>query len=516
MKPSRIHYPWLSTLAAILLILWQFALASREWLELPELPAQMLRQENIITAAAVLLLIILFDVSRFVKTLSGYRNRLKQYDLQISELFDSKRELGTRALTYSDHADKLKRFISDRLLEYMEYDEKFLHFKNIASEVRHNGVISYDKAQTALTRAQQLCQQQDDVDQQELREYREAGESLLYLWDLLDLATTDNIALHVANRIYDCEEHYFQSLLQQADTPDSPYTPSFAMSQALLRALLPIAENPVELRAWDTSSCPSSHLDAKFNIRLLADSEMLGNPNHMVLLIENLLNNALYFAQQKSYKSRYSRVAIQLSQQQDQVELKVYNRGPEIKQEDSERIYQLGYSSRRIRDHHGKGLGLYFVNEIAKGFEGSVRFENIGNREDSLSLRIQLSDGEVHAQMINIVEINGKPLCKQGQGDEPVARKLEWSYSSPIASIEVGSQLTPEPQCLVLQPGEQNLSEVDSIDPLAPRWVLEVSNKPRSAKLVFLPVDARGVEFIASFPTAKARIDGQDSEHEQR
>ena len=513
MKPSRIHYPWLSTIAALLLLLWQFVLANREWLDLPELPAQLLRQESIITGAAVLLVIILFDVSHFFKTLAGYRDRLKQYDLQISELFDSKRELGTRALTYSDHADKLKRFISDRLLEYMEYDEKFLHFKNIASEVRHNGVISYDKVQTALKRAQQQDQQQEEIDQQALQEYREAGESLLYLWDLLDLATTDNIALHVANRIYDCEEHYFQSLLKQEDTQASPYTPSFAMSQALQRALLPIAEDPVELRDWDIASCPTSHLDAKFNIRLIADSEMLGNANHMVLLIENLLNNALYYAQQKSYKNRYSRVAIQLSQLQDQVELKVYNRGPEIRQEDSERIYQLGYSSRRVRDHHGKGLGLYFVNEIAKGFEGSVRFENIGNREDSLSLRIQLKDGEVHTQMINIVEINGKPLCKQGQGDEPVTRKLEWSYASPIASMEVGSQLTHEPQSIIIPPGETSFSEVDSIDPLAPRWVLEVSNKPRSAKLVFLPIDARGVEFIASFPSAKARLDGQETDH---
>ena len=39
---------------------------------------------------------------------------------KISELVESRRELGTRARTYSSHAEKLKLFISDKLLEYIE------------------------------------------------------------------------------------------------------------------------------------------------------------------------------------------------------------------------------------------------------------------------------------------------------------------------------------------------------------------------------------------------------------
>ena len=118
----------------------------------------------------------IYDVRRYIKTNKRYRDQMQQYRKQIGELFDTKRELGTRARTYSDHADKLKMFISERLLEYIEYDEKFLHFKNIASEVRHNGVISYDRAQTALKQAQQNCAPGEE------KAYREAADALLYLW----------------------------------------------------------------------------------------------------------------------------------------------------------------------------------------------------------------------------------------------------------------------------------------------------------------------------------------------
>ena len=505
---TRIYYPWISMVCAAIIVVWQFILSNSELIVPYRLPEQLTRQDAIVVAIAILVLLILVDISQFVKALAGYKAQLKQYEIQISELFDSKRELGTLARTNSSHADKLKLFISDRLLEYMEYDEKFLHFKNIAAEVRHNGVISYDKAQSALKKALQQCGDGEE------KEYQEAADSLLYLWDLLDLATTDNIALHVANQVYDSEEYYFQSLLNQPEVEQSPYTPTYCMGKALLRAVLPIADDPDELRIWGMAESPSRYLDSKFIIRVTSDSEMLGNENHMVLLIENLLNNALFYARQKSYRNRYSRVAIQLSQLDDMIELRVYNRGPGIKEEDKDRIYQLGYSSRRIRDHHGKGLGLYFVNEIAKGFEGRVNFVNVENTADNLSLRIKLSDGEVHSQMVSIVEINGKALCKQGD-DDAVSGKLEWSFSSPVASVEVSSQLINEPQAISDLQARQTFSHVDDIDPLSPRWVLEIKNKKKSAKLVFLPIDARGVEFIASFPTAISRLDHQESDNEK-
>lgn len=504
MKRPRIPYPWISILCALCIVIWQFILARPEWIQPYALPEPLLRNEFLLSAGVIWVWLVFFDIHRFLSARSEYRE-------QIAELFDSRRQLGTRVRTYSDHADKLKLFISDKLLEYIEYDEKFLHFKNIASEVRHNGVISYDRAQTALKKAAEVCADKLE-DEKQGHQFEEAGESLKYLWDLLDIATTDNITLHVANRIYDSEEYYFQSMLNKGDVADFPYTPTFTMYSALKKALSPSVENPEEFLWIDLQGAPFSYLDGRFHLLVTGDADMLGNRNHMVLLLENLLNNAVYYADRKSSKRSMSRVTILLSKQRDQVVLEVYNRGPRIKEEDRNRIFQLGYSSRRIRDHHGKGLGLYFVNEICKGFEGSIDFENIENQENSLSLRVELSNGDVETHFIAMVEDNGKALCKIGKTEGQPTRSLEWSFASPMSSVEVSSQASAEPQVIKDLSGKETYSQRDSSDPLLPRWILDFTNRKRSSKLVFKPVDVRGVRFRMVLPTALSRLESQEVE----
>ena len=508
MNPRRIPFPYPSALGAMLIVAWQFLLlhpglaADRDWAR------PLLDEDRLLLGLGLLGLVAAFDLWRFHRAKRRYREQLRQYREQIDELFDARRELGTRARTYSDHADKLKMFISERLLEYIEYDEKFLHFKNIASEVRHNGVISYDRAQTALRRAQQLCPPDDKA------QYQEAAEALLYLWDLLDLSTTDNISLHVANRIYDCEEHYFQAQLNPEEAAGAPLQPTFRMSHALGRALLPIVEDPARLKldgdwgsAWRE---PGLHADEQFCVLLQGDCEMLGNENHMVLLIENLLNNALFYAQQKAARQRYNPVAIYLGQTDEEVILKVYNRGPQIADSDKDRIYQLGYSSRRIREHHGKGLGLYFVNEITRGFEGRIGFENIDNRADRVTLDVKLANGDLVQEQIDIVDIAGKPMCQLLQTGEQVARRHEWSYDALISSIEVSSQAVATPQLIAGLTDSERSDYIDKADPMRAHWMVEVDNRKRSARLRFVPLDVSGVEFALRFATARSRLDQQD------
>jgi hypothetical protein len=281
------------------------------------------------------------------------------------------------------------------------------------------------------------------------------------------------------------------------------------MTQALRRALLPITANLDDLGLQQEWKCPARYQDAKFNIQLRTDNEMLGNPNHMVLLIENLLNNALFYAQQKEYRNRYNKVAISLAYHDGEVEFKVYNRGPRIKDDERDKIYQLGFSSRRIREHHGKGLGLYFVNEIAKGFEGTIAFDNIDNLEDELTLSIKLANGELHKQRVSIVNVNGKPGCRCAEAAEPASKKCEWKFSVPMVSIEVSRRSGRKPQVIADLNRDETSNHFDARDPHIPRWVLELQNRKRSSKLVLLPLDVRGVEFTARFPTAKSRLDNQ-------
>ncbi|MCP4769297.1 MAG: sensor histidine kinase [Gammaproteobacteria bacterium] len=504
MKPVRMHYPWLSLLAAALVVGWQWLLLNPAALSI-DLAPPLARVDYLWLALLLLLLAVIFDMRLFFRARTRYRDQLALYRDQIADLFDSKRQLGARARTYSDHADKLKMFISERLLEYIEYDEKFLHFKNIASEVRHNGVISYDKAQTALRLAQLNCAEGEQ------RQFNEAGDALLYLWDLLDLATTDNIALHVTNRIYDCEEHYFQSQLKQpGNASAAPFQPTFRMSQAIRRALLPITEDADALGLngdWPKSGV---YVDDEFKILLRTDCDLLGNVNHMVLLIENLLNNALYYSQQKINRQRHNRVALSFAHRAGEAVCKVYNRGPRIKDDEKDKIYQLGFSSRRIREHHGKGLGLYFVHEIARGFEAGIAFENIENRAQSVSLSVKLSNGEVQSQRIGIVDIDGKPLCQLLDSSGQVSTRHEWSYPAPIASIEVSPGKASKPQLISdLAIGEDS-RHLDASEPLRAHWQLDIKNGKRSAKLIFMPLDVRGVEFVLRIPTASSRLDNQD------
>jgi signal transduction histidine kinase len=502
MKPVRLHYPWLSTLGAMFIIGWQFVLMHPGIVDSYRLTRQLLRQDYLLIATAGLLLLVIYDVRRFIRSNARYRDQLQHYRSQIGELFDTKRELGTRARTYSDHADKLKMFISERLLEYIEYDEKFLHFKNIASEVRHNGVISYDRAQTALKQAQQICAEGEEPT------YQEAADALLYLWDLLDLSTTDNIALHVANRIYDSEEHYFQAQLNPTEAGSAPFQSTFLMSHALRRALLPIVENPDALGLNQDWPGTGGYCDEQFKILLRSDSEMLGNENHMVLLIENLINNALYYARQKATRQRHNPVAISLAQDASEGILKVYNRGPHIAPDERDKIYQLGFSSRRIREHHGKGLGLYFVHEITRGFEGNIDFDNIENRSDLVSMSIKLTNGELLQQQIGIVDIAGKPMCQLLEAGEQVSKRHEWSYDAPIASIEVSSEAAAgKPQLIASLASNEDSHYIDNSDPMRAHWRLEIKNGKRSAKLRLVPLDVRGVEFVLRFAVASSRLD---------
>jgi hypothetical protein len=400
-------------------------------------------------------------------------------------------------------------FISERLLEYIEYDEKFLHFKNIASEVRHNGVISYDRVQTALKQAQLGCAEGEE------QSYREATDSLLYLWDLLDLSTTDNIALHVTNRIYDSEEHYFQAQLNPIEADLAPFKPTFEMSHALRRALLPIVENPDVIglnQAWPQAGC---YTDEQFKVMLRSDSILLGNENHMVLLIENLLNNALFYARQKATRQHHNPVAISLTEENGEGFLRVYNRGPHIDADERDKIYQLGFSSRRIREHHGKGLGLYFVHEITRGFEGSIDFNNIDNRRDSVSLSIKLTNGELLREEVDIVDIAGRPMCQLPASEEKadeaqVSKRHEWSYNASIASIEVSSETAGKPQVIAALVSGESSNYIDNADPMRAYWMLDIKNRKRSATLRFVPLDVRGVEFELRFANASSRLDHQD------
>jgi len=256
-RVQRVDFPWLTLLVSLVAVIYLFLLNEPDLLQAYGLPEFWFQNPFKYALVGLFILVVLRDLYHYVRQSRGQRADLKRLREQVDELWQSKKQLQLKAHTYSGHADKLKLFISDKLLDYIEYDEKFLHFKSIAAEVRHNGVISFDKVQTALQRAAaDLPEYGAHHDVQ--NDLEAAQDAMRYLWDLLDLSTADNLALHIGNLLCECEEHYYQQLLEvdQAETP--PHEPVYAPQRAAWRALglarhepLPLPEEGADYRLDD-------------------------------------------------------------------------------------------------------------------------------------------------------------------------------------------------------------------------------------------------------------------------
>ncbi len=458
---------------------------------------------------SLVMLVLVLDFLRFRRAGGYYDAKLKTLNLQLEELFKSNSALQKKAHKYSGHADKLKLFISDRLLEYIEYDEKFLHFKSIASEVRHNGVICYDRVVSVLERALR-----EDLSPPERRQIEDALHSMLYLWDLLDLSTTDNIAMYVANKLYECEELYYHRVLEPyAESP--PVMQTFPARRAALRAARGFVEqadrvatellSPGQLFCYD---------EERLLLRLEDAGDLLGNENYLLLLVENMLNNGLYYAEQKQYRSRFARLSLRLVNENGNAVFRVYNPGPAIAEEMRDKIYQLGYSTKRCAGNQGKGLGLYFVKQLVNGYEGSIDFRNIANGEDTFVLRVECESGQLVNQIIQTgVNDKGKPFCRNEAGEPE--RALKFNLGERIRTLEVSRQADKQTHVFRDPAASGKTRILDPGHPERPAWCVDLAERHSSTEISFKPLDIAGVEFTIRIPSAQSRLDPEYHESTQ-
>ena len=504
-KPAKLNFPWLSIIVGMLTAAYLYAAANREMIDFYRLPPVYFEAPYRYLSLLLFAAAIFLDSYRFHQRRQAFDRQVRQYQQQIEELLQSKNKLQLKARKYSDHADKLKLFISDRLLEHIEYDEKFLHFRNIAGEVRHNGAICYDKVASALQHAL------EGADERDAERYREALDSMAYLWVLLDLSTTDNIAMYIANKLYEYEERFYQQQLG-GEAQTLPGSPTFVARDAVLKAVRGFLDpQPEGMKDGGDNETVWRHDDERFHIELQPGGELLGDSNYLVLLSENLINNALFYGGRKRQKNPHARVAIRLVDDGDKARLTVYNRGPAIADEDRSRIFQLGYSTKRARDgdgeHSGKGLGLYFVNEIAKGYEGEIRVDNIRNREDTYVLRIAFVNGEKVTEIIHTeLDEKGLPRCRTAQGEETTP-SVEYRFEEPIDGIEITSQAMQKTWPVALPSEGEGATFLDPQHPDHPCWSLQITPLKTRWKLSFRPLDIGGVQFTVSIPSARSRLE---------
>lgn len=550
------NYPWLSTIFALLLITYLTGFFLRN--DYPEIVSLfevlntdyslLLTSHFLISMVFIFLLLVIWDVQRFKRKRQQVKINTDKLRAEIEDLWESKKHLNHKAHTYSGHADKLKLFISDKLLEHIEYDEKFLHFKNIAAEVRHNGVISYDIVNSLLQQA---------IDHGYEKEKAQQGlDSMHYLWDLLDLSTTDNIALHIANQLINAEENHYQLMLENdRDASDSEFSSiikaDFSSLKSVHETLQHLVHEPLTIQAMDyydnkkESEVLWKFHDDQFNIQVLTQKTLLGNSNHVRLILENLLKNAQHFSRKAPFKQKTDRILLTLTEgkQGEFVDFQVYNRGPHVLEDNKQKLFQLGYSTRRTKEHHGKGLGLFFVNEIVKGYEGLLTLDNIQNQSDSYSIRIAFEDGTVETNIVNVEVVDHRAVIvnslqqKDNSEFEPEESghkisTIRWQYSKAIESVEISSQEMQETVRFSSMDDDQ--SEYKNVDSkksnvykksksylqsqtlvnnqlIPPCWSLDIQAKRGGNKthnIIFNVLDITGVRFSIKLPTAHARVEG--------
>ena len=533
------NFPFFSAIAAVLLIAYLSALVIKDQVALINeflIKIPVLSQNYfLISMLVVFSLLLIFDIQRFQRQRKQVKKNTDKLKQEIADVWESKKHLQNKAHTYSGHADKLKLFISDKLLEYIEYDEKFLHFKGIAAEVRHNGVISYDIVTTLLQ--QRIKQLESDTVM--LHQYNHALAAMRYLWDLLDLSTADNISLHIANQLIQCEEQFYQISLQQDELADEllglVVAPDFSSLDAVNASLTNLVHEPDQLISHDVTKPSYENKSSKqelwqfnddqFDIQLHTSQHLLGNTNHIRLILENLLKNAQHFSRKVAFKQKTDRILVSLIEGSGYIDYQVYNRGPHIADEDKEKLFQLGFSTRRTKEHHGKGLGLFFVNEIVKGYEGQIGINNIHNREANYSIRIALANGDVETKVVMVkVEDQLAEIIDEGNEDTIIGEKkntIRWQYSSAIESVEISSNENPETRIINgLADNKEKKSYLDISHKdsgkekgaiTVPNWSLELQPKYRTNKtynVQFNILDIAGVCFSIKLPTAEARLEG--------
>jgi len=534
------HFPWLSIAASAIFIEFFLISSDQELSAYYKIVDSWLNIE--IKSAFVLLLglIYMLDLRLFLRKKNQIKKYISHLQNQLKIVSDSKKKQQQRANKFFDHTEKLKFFISDKLLEYMEYDEKFIHFKGIASEVRHNGVISYDKVITALNHA--IEQQKflfiyeqnnsDDSDPNQhtinaLTDYQSAIDAMRYLWDLLDLSTADNMSLHIGNKLIECEEHYYQLQLDSHKTLDMtqsiPTSPTFFPQIAVLMTFALISDdveirNRIALAKINESILeePFSFENEQFHIMLEATPSLLGNHNHVILLLENLIKNAQFFISKNRFKQKTDRIVVRLQAKDGYALFSIYNRGPHIKVEAMDEIFKLGFSTRKNKQHHGKGLGLFFAREIVRGYQGSIQASNIENTDSHFLLVLNLASGESKEYKIGCQFDDHKISVKLETSSEWL-NEISIQPDIPIENIAVKS-IDPDSKNEIDIYTSNTIEKSEAFDWLEPsengrsRWKIQLKPYKNKHQLLFKPLDINGVCFEIKLPTANSRLNEQELE----
>lgn len=99
---------------------------------------------------------------------------------------------------------------------------------------------------------------------------------------------------------------------------------------------------------------------------------LLTDPVLIMIILENLIENALLFRRKKRVK-----VELSLQNQDDQYELKIRDNGIGIPKDQQNKIFEMFF--RGSEKSYGNGLGLYLVSKAVKKLNGNIVLESTEN-----------------------------------------------------------------------------------------------------------------------------------------
>jgi len=126
-------YPVVSSLYSLLLIAYLLCLVlvsdsgyasgyigeyiREQLLASPFLDGALKSAQFLFSLVAIFVLVLVWDIQRFFRMRKLVKHNSNKLRKEIEDLWESKKHIQNKAHTYSGHADKLKLFISDKLLE---------------------------------------------------------------------------------------------------------------------------------------------------------------------------------------------------------------------------------------------------------------------------------------------------------------------------------------------------------------------------------------------------------------
>lgn len=169
-----------------------------------------------------------------------------------------------------------------------------------------------------------------------------------------------------ANRL-----HAIVSLIEmgRGDEAITFATEELELAQALTDRVVTAVDDPVLAALLLGKSSQATERGIDFDIHDDSSVDALCvEPRDLVTMLGNLVDNAIDAAA----GSETPRVAVRVVGDDDHLVLTVEDSGPGLTQDDVQRIFQRGWSTKTASGPGGRGLGLALVGQVARKYRGTV------------------------------------------------------------------------------------------------------------------------------------------------